>query len=59
MTTFADGAIKRTFDMGGTGMKRDPDLIRRITFAIEGLQNGQYLSLIDGVEEHSFVAHVG
>lgn len=40
-------------------MKRDPDLIRRITFAIEGLQNGQYLSLIDGVEEHSFVAHVG
>ncbi len=40
-------------------MKRDPDLIRRITFAIEGLQNGQYLSLIDEVEEHSFVAHVG
>jgi len=39
-------------------MKRDPDLIRRIALAIEGLQNGQYLSTIDGVEEYSFAAHV-
>jgi hypothetical protein len=39
-------------------MKRDPDLVRQICFAVEDLEPGQYLQEVDGVDESAFAHHV-
>lgn len=39
-------------------MKRNPDLIRQIAFATESLAPGAYLSGLEGVDAHTFAAHV-
>ncbi|MBW9332481.1 DUF2513 domain-containing protein [Herbaspirillum sp. RU 5E] len=39
-------------------MKRDPDLIRKIAFAIEELEPGQFLHQLDAMDPHLFAIHV-
>ncbi|MDD2728191.1 DUF2513 domain-containing protein [Malikia sp.] len=39
-------------------MKRDMDLIRRIAFATEALENRQTLDALDGVDPATFAQHV-
>lgn len=39
-------------------MKRDPDLIRRIAFEIEALPPAHALASVEGVDAHTFAAHV-
>ncbi len=39
-------------------MRRDPDIIRAIVFAVEDLPLGERLSALDGISPESFLAHV-
>ena len=39
-------------------MKRDPDLIRKIAFAVEDLKPGETLDRLESIDPHLFAAHV-
>lgn len=39
-------------------MRRNPDLIRRIAFAIEDLEPGKFLYELEGVNQHLFAFHI-
>jgi len=39
-------------------MKRDPDLIRRICFAVEDAPANEYIQELDGIDPETFAGHV-